>query len=712
MAVLNSTLRLSLLDQVTSPVRRISGVLNDFHRRQMAFASPLRGLTGQVLAFGGAYLGATQGLKSTVGAAMDFESSFADVRKVIDGTDEQLANFRRDIIGLSKEMPITANGFAEIYAAAGQSGIANAELKEFARATAQVATAWDIPVRQTGEALAKIKTALGRDIRGTLQLADALNHVGNVSAANSPALLEYTSRVAAFAETAGFSAEQALAFGGAMIGSGFEPEVAATSFRNLTTRLAKGTKATKEQRVAFKQLGLDAVKTAKGMQKNAVETTLGVLDKISKLPEWQQISVASAMFGEEARALAPIMRNADELKRLLRETGDAARYGGSAYKEYVTRAETVGNVLQILRNKMADWFRGIGDDMLPSIKEAALGVGYVIDTLGERVSVLDRFETAMRGFSQGLGYGGIREMTEGLGDLLLGKVDGSGAADELGRLFKQAEEWGKSVRELNAAIANNPLAKMFKDIAPYGLQLVGWSIGIAALAGTIRSLAKALFFLSGASTILAALKAIGTIAGIVGGGGVPGGKPPVAGGRPGATPVAAGSAWMRTLGALGAGLTGLGVSQTLGLGSRGTPEQEADMARRLKAQVESGKAANATNATVGQSTTAGVIAQMAIDAARYARAMGTGGSTTDTLPGKTADDVGVTRIDSGSIAAMIQPSGTQDVRVTNPVPPVVNLSVVQNISGAGDPVAVGSAAASALGSEVKTAVDSAFIDAQ
>lgn len=169
---------------------------------------------------------------------------------------------------------------------------------------------------------------------------------------------------------------------------------------------------------------------------------------------------------------------------------------------------------------------------------------------------------------------------------------------------------------------------------------------------------------------------------------------------------------MRTIGAFGAGLAGFGVSQTLGLGSRGTPEQEADMARRLKGQVETGKANNAANATIGQSTTAGVIAQMAIDAARYARDTGTGGRTTDTLPGKTADDVGVMRIDSGSIAAMIQPSGTQDVRLTNPVPSVVNLSVVQNISGAGDPVAVGNAAASALGSEVKSAVDSAFIDAQ
>jgi TP901 family phage tail tape measure protein len=57
----------------------------------------------------------------------------ADVRKVVSGLDTPagLKEIRAEIIGLSKEMPIAAEGFAAIYAAGGRSGIARNELKAF-----------------------------------------------------------------------------------------------------------------------------------------------------------------------------------------------------------------------------------------------------------------------------------------------------------------------------------------------------------------------------------------------------------------------------------------------------------------------------------------------------------------------------------------------------------------------------------------------------
>ena len=713
MAVLNSQLRLSLLDQVTSPMRRISGVISNFQRQQMAFSSPLRSMTGGLLAFGGAYLGVTRGISGTAGAAMDFESAFADVRKVVDATDEQFENMRRTIRQMSTELPLASKDIAALFAAAGESGVATSDLKAFSEMAARVGIAFDMSAGAAGESLAKLKTQLGLSVAQTGDLADAINHLSNNMASKASDVTAYMLRVGALAEMGGFSAEQIAGIGSAMIAAGAQAETAGTAMQNVVKALTRGSSAKKAQREAAQALGLDLPAIAKDMQKDAPKALKTVLTAIGKAPKDRHIALLSEFFGDEAKAFAPLIGNIGLLENALDSVSNKTRYSGSAFKEYVARANTTANVLQLLSNKFADLGVGIGDRMLPRIREAALGIGDVIDSLGERAHIFSKFDAASQCFMKGLGIdGGIREAMNELGDLFFGAADGSKAADQIGRIFVKFKEWGDDIRSFTAAVSANPIAKLFADMAPYGLQIMMWGTGIAFLAGTIRSLAKALFFLSGASTILAALKAIGTIAGIVGGGGVPGGKPPVAGGRPGATPVAAGSAWMRTLGALGAGLTGLGVSQTLGLGSRGTPEQEADMARRLKAQVESGKAANATNATVGQSTTAGTIAQLAIDAARAARSMGIGGSTTDTLPGKTSDDVGVTRIDSSSIQQMIQPSGVQQVQVTNPVPPVVNLSVVQNISGAGDPVAVGSAAASALGSEVKTAVDSAFIDAQ
>lgn len=699
MATLSSKLILSLVDQVTGPARGvraalagINGQVGRFNRGQMAGAAALGGgFASRLLAIGAGYVGVSQGIRGTVGQALSFESALADVRKVVDASDEQFGNMRQSIIDLSKQLPVAADGIAAIYAAAAQSGVANEELKGFADGVVKVSTAWDTSVETTGEALAKIKTALHRNLKDTFSLADAINEVSNVSAASAPDMLEFTNRVAAFAETAGFAAEDALAFGAAMVGSGFEPEVAATSFRNLTRALTKGSQATKAQRVAFKALGLDATKTAKNMQKNAVETTLDVLDRIKKLPEFQQISIASALFGDEARALAPLFANADELRRLLRLTGDAANYSGSAFKEYVARADTVSNVLQILRNKVADVFRGVGDKMLPDLKEAALGIGGVLDTLGERASVFDKLQAAASGFLQGLGFkGGVRESVEALGDLLFGKADGSGAADQLGRLFEQFRQGGAAIKEFWEANKDSPIAKFLGEISGYGFGLAVASVGIGMLASAVSGLARALFWLTGAKAAVGILKMVASsgkwLFGLGGAGAVAGGAATGAT----ATGVAGGGLAAR----LGKLMTGLKLGGLLasfgslvqGLGD--TPgDSFAEQVENQRKARESLQGLNWRKFFFGAAADPGF-------SLRDHMSMNTGVGKGDDVSAALRDTIIQTK-----------PTGTQDVKVTNPIRPNVNVSVtVHNTEG--DPAAIGAA----VGSAVKSQVEGLFTD--
>lgn len=694
MSVLKSSLVLSLIDNVSGRAKLVNGAIN----RLQSSHTALLGTMGRLAAFGAGYIGFTQGMSGTAGAAIAFEEAFADVRKVLDGSDEQLENIRRSIIGMSKELPIAASGIAEIYAAAGQANIPIEELNRFAEMTAKVSTAWEVPVAETGQALAEIKNQLQLGVTEVGLFADSLNHLSNNTAANAPRLLEYTKRVAANGEMFGFSAQETLAFGGAMIAAGAESEVAATSFRNMGKALTKGTQATKSQNTAFKRLGLDSVKTAKNMQKNALGTTLNVIEKIQALPEWERISIASALFGDEARAMMPMLNNSTELRRQLGLVADQANYAGSAFKEYTVRASTVGNVLAILRNKFADVFRAIGDRMLPTIKDAALGIGYVLDTLGERASIFDRMSTAVQGFAQGLGMtGGIREVIEDLGDMLFGKVDGSGAADQLGRIFMKFKGWGESIRQLHADLADNPLIQFFADLAPYGLKLFLWSAGISALARTIFGLARAMAVLSGITTIIGALKVVGSIAALVGGGAKPppGGAPKGGPTSPGgASPKAGGSIW-NTLKGLSAAALALGVVTTLG--GRGevtqlTPEQQKMMfSKRGQPPVVP--------------TMPGLSAFTALDNANRARAMGLGGST-ENLPGKTKDDIG---INASSIAALTTPKGVQQVAVTNQQPPAnITYAPVFNISGATGPEELARKANEALGGLLKSTADSSF----
>src|SRR5690606_29396421 len=125
--------------------------------------------------------------------------------------------------------------------------------------------------------------------------------------ASAPDMVEFSRRVAADGKVAGFAATEVLAFGAAMVSAGAAPEVAATSMRNFARALTKGSSATKGQRAALKALGLDAEDVAKRMQIDATGTGLDVLSRISNAPAHERTALMSKIFGNEARALMPLL---------------------------------------------------------------------------------------------------------------------------------------------------------------------------------------------------------------------------------------------------------------------------------------------------------------------------------------------------------------------------------------------------------------------
>jgi TP901 family phage tail tape measure protein len=732
MGVLQSQLKLSLVDQVSAPIRKLSAELAGFQRRTIGIGNPFKSLGGQILAFGGAYLGVTEGIRGTVGAAMDFESAFADVRKVVDASDEQFGNMRNTIRKMSTELPIASKDIAALFAAAGESGIATNELKSFAEMAARVGIAFDMPAGEAGQDLAKLKTQLGLTVAETGDLADAINHLSNNMASKAGEVTDFMLRVSALGKIGGFTAEQIAGIGSAMIAAGAPAEIAGTAMQNVVKALTKGKFAKKDQQEAAKSLGLHLPTIAKQMQKDAPKALKTVLTAISKAPKEQQLAILSQFFGDEAKAFAPLIGNIQLLDQALDSVSDKTKYSGSAFNEYVARADTTANVLQLLRNKFADLGISMGDKMLPTIKEAAKGIGDVIDTLESRVSVFDKVETAIQGFAQGLGYSGVKEVIADLGNLFAGEIDPE-AGDKLGRIFIKFKEWGASIRELSAAIAENPIAKFFADLAPYGLQIMLWGAGIMMLAGTVRKLASALMFLSGASTIIGALKAVGTIADVASGGELLGGdkeekngKPgkPGKGGKPGGgvdvppLPVPP-SWWTKLKGLAVAAAPGL-MADAMSVTPGETLEDQIKLQKQYREDLERLTGLNRQSITegwqrnFGQRGPIGVGQQQVMDNAWSLRNAGKSESSTDTLPGKAADDLGLSssapiRIDGSSIAAMIQPSGVQQVAVTNQQPaPDVKVTNVFNISGAASPQAVADEAAAKVGAASKAAVEQSF----
>ncbi|MGE8103553.1 phage tail tape measure protein [Allorhizobium sp. NPDC080224] len=376
----DAKLIVSLLDRLSGPAKAISGTLSRLYAMQARNTAALDQMRGRMLDAMGAGYALARSLSAPINAAIAFESTMADVSKVVDfESPKAFAQMGKDIRELSLRIPMAADGLGQIVAAAGQSGIANNELLKFTELAAKVGVAWDMSADQTGEALAKLKTALGRSIEDTASLADAINHLGNNSAASAPKILDVVRRVAPMASQFGMTAEEVAALGAAMTGAGFESEVASTSILNIGRALTRGSGATARQSKAFKTLGLSSKAVAKSMQNDAMGTLQGVLERIGRLPADMRASLVSDLFGDEARALGPLISNGKLLGDTLDLIGDKSQYAGSAAKEFDVRSKTSANNMQLFRNRVTDLAISVGDALLPALNK-------VMDVLGPTVT--------------------------------------------------------------------------------------------------------------------------------------------------------------------------------------------------------------------------------------------------------------------------------------------------------------------------------------
>lgn len=316
----------------------------------------------------GAYFALQGAIAAPVRAAMDFESAMADVKKVVDfPTPQSLIDFRQGLVDLSREVPITVTGLAEIAAAAGQAGIAGDDLVKFTESAAKIGVAFDITADEAGDAMAKMMTGLGLTVDEVVLLSDAMNHLSNAQASSASEILDVVRRTGAMGKQYGFTAEQVAAFGSAMIASGAQSDVAATSFLNMGRALTRGTSATDRQSAAYAKLGLDAEDVAKRMQKDAVGTTVDVMERIASLPAEMRAAVSSDLFGDEARALGPLLTNLDLLRESVGMVGDETKYAGSAFKEFEVRNKVFASRLQRFRNTMQALAITVGEALLPAL---------------------------------------------------------------------------------------------------------------------------------------------------------------------------------------------------------------------------------------------------------------------------------------------------------------------------------------------------------
>lgn len=315
--------------------------------------------------------------------AIDFEDSFAGVKKTVDATPEQLAKIKQGIIDLSTTgidgrgaIPQTATELNELAAAGGQLGISQENIIDFTEVMAQMGSATNLVGEEGAATLARFMNVMGTSQGEIRNIGSAIVDLGNHSATTESEIAEMALRMGKYGSSVRMSAADVLGYSAALSSLGIEAQMGGSAigrtWLSIETAVASG--------------GEGLTKFAKYSGKSAEEfkeqwntDSSGAFNGLLKgLQSAENLTVALDDLGinntQDIQAMMALVNGYDLVTESVNRSNTAYQENTALQEEFNAKNETTASQMKIAKQNIIEAARSIGETMLPSIKDASTTV--------------------------------------------------------------------------------------------------------------------------------------------------------------------------------------------------------------------------------------------------------------------------------------------------------------------------------------------------
>lgn len=377
------------MERITQQTKRLAKARGEYDKAQR-LAGNMAGAGA-----GAAAAGAAMGVPVLAAAKsyISFEDAMLGVAKQVDGARDdsgQLTSVYYEmgnaIKAMAERIPMATTEIAALVEGAARMGVqGKANLLGFAKVAANAATAFELPADQIGENLARIAGLYKLPIANVDQLGDAINYLDDNAQSKGGDIIDVLQRTAGITASVGMSFKDAAALGSTFLSLGATAEVAATATNAMIRELAIAGQQPKRFQKGLKALGLEADAIQAGMAKNSTKTLQSVLDAINKLPQSEQLTVTTQLFGKEfGDDAAKLAANMGEYRRQL-ELANSEAGKGSMQREADIRAESLSARLQMAQNRAFNLSATLGETLRPAIIRLIEGFNRIIEKVTQWV---------------------------------------------------------------------------------------------------------------------------------------------------------------------------------------------------------------------------------------------------------------------------------------------------------------------------------------
>lgn len=305
--------------------------------------------------------------------AIDFESSFAGVRKTVDATEAEFANLAKGLRGLSKVIPINVNELNQIAEAAGQLGIETKNILGFTETMAKLGVTTNLSAEDAAKSLARLANITQMPQTEFDRLGSVIVDLGNKLATSESEIVDFGLRIAGAGKIAGLTEHQILAIGGALSSVGVNAEAGGTAVQRVLVEMTQAVAdGNKNLEVFAATAGLSAEQFADAFRKDAAGAFAAFVSGLDRAGTDAFAVLDRLKLGNQRVITSMIsLAGAGELLSRSLDTASEAWAENSALTEEARkRFETTASQLTLLWNNLKDVGITIGNALLPMIKSA------------------------------------------------------------------------------------------------------------------------------------------------------------------------------------------------------------------------------------------------------------------------------------------------------------------------------------------------------
>ncbi len=349
-----------------------------FQRAMSGATRRMGGFSGLVAKAGlvGAGGVAALGLGATK-MAVDFESSFAGVRKTVDATEAQFAELSKGFRGMAKEIPVNVNELNRIGEAAGQLGIKQENILGFTRVMADLGVTTNMSSDEAATALARLANITQLPQDQFENMGSTIVELGNNMATTEAEIVNMSLRLAAAGDIVGLTQAETLSFAAALSSVGIRAEAGGTAISRVFVDIANAAASGGDQLDLFaKVAGLSSTEFTKAFEEDAagaIVTFIEGLGGITKsggnvFPVLEALGLSNVRV---QRALLSAAGAGDTFRESLALGSKAWDENTALAAEAAQRYETTASQMRIFMNVVQDVAISIGSALLPTLSDLA-----------------------------------------------------------------------------------------------------------------------------------------------------------------------------------------------------------------------------------------------------------------------------------------------------------------------------------------------------